>query len=197
MNLPAYTINPKEVVVTDDDYVIPFLFEPGNFGRKALEYPEPDKTSSPTQNGEEDTVTGKWEPQPHDIPIVSPPVVVRAHERFEVLQWYKGIVLSTNQDCFWARLENNTDSTQNDEEAEFPLDEISYDDRKLVRNGAVFYWYIGYHDSASGQRTRQSVIRFRRLPALRRDDIEKAREKAIGLMRKLGSGSGEEQLGGP
>jgi hypothetical protein len=65
-----------------------------------------------------------------------------------------------------------------DEEAEFPMEEVSDADRSFIMPGAVFYWNIGYIDNISGQRTRASVIRFRRLPVWRPEELERAKLKA-------------------
>jgi hypothetical protein len=64
-----------------------------------------------------------------------------------------------------------------EEEAEIPLEELSPHDLPLVRAGAVFYWTIGYRDSVTGQRTRQSSIVFRRLPAWTDRELEALRKK--------------------
>lgn len=47
--------------------------------------------------------------------------------------------------------------------AEFDLDEIGIEDRSLCEPGNLFYWTIGYDVRDGGQRSRASVIRFRRL----------------------------------
>jgi hypothetical protein len=104
---------------------------------------------------------------------------------FTSLQKWEGVVLEVWEDAFLARLVDLTRPGP-DEEAEFPLDEISEEDRPLVRPGAIFYWNIGYHDSSSGQRTRASIIRFRRLPAWRREEIEAARLEAERIRESIG-----------
>lgn len=107
-----------------------------------------------------------------------PQLVVAPTTRFQILQQYEGVVLSVDGDAFWARIVNKTTRDAADEEGEFPLEEVSPTDRGLIRPGAVFYWYIGYHDSTNGQRTRQSVLRFRRLPAVADEDHDVARQEA-------------------
>jgi hypothetical protein len=96
--------------------------------------------------------------------------------RFEVLQKWEGIVLDVLKDSFTARL---IDLTQegSDEEAEFALEEIDEGDKGLLKPGAVFYWNIGYSDSPSG-RARVSIIRFRRLPVWRSEELERAKRDA-------------------
>jgi len=97
--------------------------------------------------------------------------------RFVPLQKWEGTVLQVLEDSFFARLVDLT-SGGVDEEAEFPVEEISDADRSLITPGAVFYWNIGYIDNISGQRTRASVIRFRRLPVWRPEELERAERKA-------------------
>jgi hypothetical protein len=47
--------------------------------------------------------------------------------------------------------------------AEFGIDELSHDDIALCEPGALFYWAVGYRIAPTGQRSRSSVIIFRRL----------------------------------
>ena len=123
-----------------------------------------------------------------------PPVHQYPQSRFLVLQQYEGVVLSVDSESFWARLVNKTSPEETDVEGEFPLDVVSRPDRGLVEPGAVFYWYIGYHDSPSGQRTRQSVLRFRRFPAVDDEDLSQARREARQMMAALDAAGEDEQL---
>ena len=104
---------------------------------------------------------------------------------FAALQRWEGVVLEAGPDRFIARLVDKTSSNA-DEEAEFRLDEISRSDLELVMPGAVFYWSIGYLDRPSGQRHRQSVITFRRLPAWTDRQLEDARKRAEKLGERFG-----------
>src|SRR6266511_2905008 len=97
----------------------------------------------------------------------------RAH--FRALQEWEGTVLDRRADSIHVRLVDKTNGGE--EEAEILLDEISPHDLPLVRAGAVFYWTIGYRDSASGQRSRQSSIVFRRLPAWTDSELAALRKK--------------------
>ena len=96
--------------------------------------------------------------------------------RFEVLQKWEGIVLDVLRESFTARLIDLT-LEGSDEEAEFALDEIDEGDKDLLKPGAVFYWNIGYSDSPSG-RARVSIIRFRRLPVWRSEELQRAKRDA-------------------
>jgi hypothetical protein len=123
--------------------------------------------------------------EPGILPIVRLPVLPSIKEKFNSLQTWEGVVMEVLEDSFFARLVDLTESNP-DEEAEFPLEEVSEEDRKLVKPSAVFYWNIGYHDSRSGQRTRASVIRFRRLPAWTSKEIETAKREARDLREIIG-----------
>jgi hypothetical protein len=104
---------------------------------------------------------------------------------FLSLQKWEGVVLEVRSDSFLTRLVDLT-LPGPDEEAEFSLDEVSEEDRPLIRPGAIFYWNIGYHTSYSGQRTRTSLIRFRRLPAWTREELEAAKREAERLGKSIG-----------
>jgi hypothetical protein len=104
---------------------------------------------------------------------------------FNSLQAWEGIVIEVMVDSFLARLIDLT-NTGVDEEAEFSMNDISDDDKPLVKPGAIFYWDIGYHTSYSGQRTRSSLIRFRRLPAWTQQEIEAAEREADRIGKALG-----------
>jgi hypothetical protein len=121
------------------------------------------------------------EPVPTVVFLRRSPLV---QNRFVPLQKWEGIVLQVLKESFFARLVDLT-SNGMDEEAEFPLEEVSAADWSLVEPGAVFYWNIGYIDSLSGQRTRASVIRFRRLPMWRAEELERAKQKVQYISNEL------------
>jgi hypothetical protein len=104
---------------------------------------------------------------------------------FTSLQAWEGIVMEVMDNTFLARLIDLT-NTGTDEEAEFPIEEVSEEDKPLVKLGAIFYWDIGYHTSYSGQRTRISLIRFRRLPAWTQREIDAAKQQAERIGKALG-----------
>jgi len=101
-------------------------------------------------------------------------------DRFISLQKWEGAVLEVKEDSFFARLVDLTDSNI-DEEAEFSIEELSPEDRPLIKPGAIFYWNIGYLDKRSGQRIHASLIRFRRLPAWTSKEIQQVQEEAARL----------------
>ena len=110
-------------------------------------------------------------------PVVFFKRVPSVQHRFVLLQKWEGTILQVLEDSFLARLVDLSNSGP-DEETELPLEEVSDADRSLVEPGAIFYWNIGYIDSVSGQRTRASLIRFRRLPVWRSEELEKAKHRA-------------------
>ena len=99
--------------------------------------------------------------------------------RFLVLQKWEGTVsaLKEQEKEFVAVIRDLT-QTRSDEEATFPIEEIPDSDRDLLAPGAVFYWNVGYELNSYGQRKRVSAIRFRRLPAWTRSEIESVRRTA-------------------
>ncbi len=109
----------------------------------------------------------------------------RPQDRFVSLQKWEGAVLGVEHNSFFAKLVDLTQGSP-EEEAEFCLDDVSEEDRPLLKPGAIFYWNIGYHDSRTGQRRKVSEIRFRRLPAWTAREIEAARREATRLGDLIG-----------
>jgi len=97
---------------------------------------------------------------------------------FALLQEWEGYVLDISLDSFTATLYDVTeDRGLADEEAEFPLDELSELDKRLLKPGAVFRWLIGYRIKASGKE-RTSRLVFRDLPHWRQKDFIRLESKA-------------------
>lgn len=99
------------------------------------------------------------------------------------LQSWEGAVTDLNSDHFLARLTDNSDGTPL--EAKIPLAEVSEEDACLVELGAIFYWNIGYEVTPSGQRKRNSTVRFRRLPAWTTRELNRAKKEAEGLFEGI------------
>ena len=98
------------------------------------------------------------------IPYIAP--AVRFHEprtSFRILQKWQGIVTAVAEESFTVRLLDLMRDMP-EEEAEISLDEVSDDERPLVKEGAVFLLHVGYATSEGGQRSRTAILRFRRLP---------------------------------
>jgi hypothetical protein len=111
-------------------------------------------------------------------PTVTRPTLV-------ALQEWEGIVAELGVKEFTARLSDLTDRTRKgEEEAHFPLREVSEDDLELLRVGAVFRWTIGFQKlGATKQRISQVV--FRRLPQWTIKDIREADQLADQLTQDL------------
>lgn len=118
-------------------------------------------------------------------PAIFPRGVYASQPRFISLQKWECAVEEIKEDSFVARLVDLTSHGPN-EEAEFSFEEVPITDLPLLKRGAVFYWNIGYSDSISGQRTRVSVVRFRRLPVWKTEELDAAKREAVRLGEKIG-----------
>jgi hypothetical protein len=119
-------------------------------------------------------------------PVVRVPHPATPAHHFNVLQQWEGTVLDTSDREFSASLRDLTAQLP-EEVATFDVAEVSEDDRSLLAPGAVFYWALGYETSATGQRSRVSRIRFRRLPRWTRRDLAKLEERVAKLQGLFGS----------
>lgn len=103
---------------------------------------------------------------------------------FARLQEWEGYVQSVSNNEFTASLFDITNKRDiEDEEADFSIDDLTEDDKKLLKPGAVFRWLIGYR-SIGGTKERSSKIVFRRLPQWTDSDFEAAEKKADFFARK-------------
>lgn len=118
--------------------------------------------------GEPDT--GSPDHKPQDV--VKPPKIFArrpiADTRFISLQSWEGVVEEVFSTYFTALVVEPTSTVE--EFAEIAMEEISPADRELLEPGARFYWSIGYQQNRFGQRTRSSVVRFRRVAPYQRDE---------------------------
>jgi len=120
--------------------------------------------------------TGALE-EPGKEPIPTVKQTIATQNQFISLQKWQGIVVEVKKDAFIAKLIDLTERGV-EEEAEFSIEEVSDDDKELVMPGSVFYWNIGHQISYQGQQTRASMIRFRRLPVWRKEEIDAAKSRA-------------------
>ena len=118
-------------------------------------------------------------------PIIWYPSKFQRATLFKSLIKWRGVVLKIYKDCFLGRLVDQ-DGNSPDEEAEILLSEISDEDLQLIDIGAVFYWSIGYQTNPSGSRIRSSIIRFRRLPVWRSEELSEAQKKTEKTLITLG-----------
>lgn len=103
------------------------------------------------------------------------PKLPTPHVFFRAMQKWEGHVTDVRDDSFIAILSPILGEGP-DQEAEILIEDVSLDDRPLIEPGAVFYWSIGYQDQP--QRTRVSLLRFRRLPIWNQRDLDTAKRKA-------------------
>ncbi|MGA9722562.1 MAG: hypothetical protein WBQ86_08925 [Candidatus Binatus sp.] len=119
--------------------------------------------------------------------VLRVPSISQQSIKFQKLQEYEGEVLSIREMDFDARLVDLTDTGAQRLEATFSIDEVSPSDKPLMREGAVFYWIIGFRDYPNGQRKTEQFVRFRRLPIWSRRDIARLDARADELRTLLQS----------
>jgi hypothetical protein len=108
-------------------------------------------------------------------PVPSPASSAEKRPSFIALQEWEGVVTSVREEAFTARIVDLTHPTGcPDEEAEFPMSELSDDDFGLVTPGAFFRWSVGITKTPGGSKKPTSLIVFRRLPRWTRRDIQRA-----------------------
>jgi hypothetical protein len=183
MNVPALKIDQSQEEkkkLDSSDFPVSFITDPKSLlsltGKQLLTFfRKPEEESHveiPEVTSQQTTGIGEFSP-----PIIQLPAKTKRVNNMISLQKWQGYVLDILDGCLLVRLINLTRKGP-DEEAEIPIDEISEDDKDLIRPGAVFYWNIGYFDSYTRQRTRISLIRFQRLPAWSDEEIDAARQEA-------------------
>lgn len=104
----------------------------------------------------------------------------------EPLQEWEGYVTEVGRESFTARLVDVTARRKlEEEEAEFPISDLSDTDREQLKLGAVFRWVIGYQRSLGGTKRRVSQLTFRRMPAWSKRDLVRAAKKARSFARSI------------
>ena len=105
---------------------------------------------------------------------------------FHAIQEWEGYVVAIRDEDFVVRLLDITSgSTNEEEEADIPLAEISHQDSAKIRPGSVFRWVIGYERSASGTKRRVSEIVFRDVPEITETDLRDGAAWADEAIRSL------------
>lgn len=138
---------------------------------------------STTDTSAAGTTTGSLPDLGYVGPVVTPPEVPRMDSAV-VLQKWEGRVDEVVDDGFVATLTDLSNEGP-DELAEFPMSEVSRHDVSLVVPGAIFYWSVGYRDAVTGQRTHESVLRFRRLPRWTATQRKEAADQALAWKERL------------
>jgi hypothetical protein len=129
-----------------------------------------EQTLSPTVNQDRSILAPLFPEQPRIIPRGA---------TFTPLQEWEGYVTEIGEETFTARLLDLTqDGVVEEEEADFPIAEISDTDQSVLQPGAIFRWVIGYRRTPAGTKERVSLIVFRRLPAWGERELQENRRKA-------------------
>lgn len=105
---------------------------------------------------------------------------------FEPLQEWEGVVREVHEEIFMATLLDVTARRKYEEEvADFPVADVSEDDRQFLKPGGVFRWLIGYERHPSGVKRRASSVVFRRLADWTDQDLAQAEKEAADLLRAI------------
>ncbi|MFQ5717275.1 MAG: hypothetical protein ACE5GQ_09265 [Nitrospinales bacterium] len=166
--------NPEKVYFSDPAMIVPSSKEPYWRGM-----PQEDEMASPNEDTEE-AIDNKIKNL-----VAKPKIYTSRPPDFLVLQKWEGVVQTISEEAFTAILVDLTEESEK-EYAEFFLDDVVPSDKGLLKPGAVFYCCVGYAISESGQRTRGTQLRFRRLPAWGKRDILKAEKEAEAINKEIG-----------
>jgi hypothetical protein len=90
---------------------------------------------------------------------------------------WEGVVTSIGSDIFQAKIVP-LGEVEPVLRGEFLIEEVSEDDRELLRVGALFYVVAGRFQVSRHHSQATSTIRFRRMPRIRPEDIEAAMARA-------------------
>lgn len=101
----------------------------------------------------------------------------QSRSSFRTLQAWEGVVTAVGGESFSAKL-MDLSGDEPDEEAEIDFEEVSADERALIAVGSVFLLHVGYATGEGGQRSRTSILRFRRLPVWTETELASARRTA-------------------
>jgi len=135
-----------------------------------LEYLSDSDTSVRTKAKNTDFEYG----EPIQTPQLAPQFLKPLVGRFKLLQLWEGRITEITENTFSARISDKTNPKLPDEIVTLDIEEISPSDLSLVKLGSVFYWSIRYADFPGRGRSKESKIRFRRLPNWTKKEVEKA-----------------------
>lgn len=115
------------------------------------------------------------------------PKINKPRDKSVVLQDWEGVVETVGNESFTARLRDLTINERDPSEiAEFPVEDVSDDDRELLDVGAVFYVTVGRLIRSNGRQERFGRIVFRRLPGWTSSTLRRAEKRAERFSRYLG-----------
>lgn len=139
------------------------------------------------KNGEHDS-SSDYFAQPSGMSSMSPkwaqsePVLASP---IKVTHRWEGSVLYVHDDFFEAKLTSLTDESA-DVTAEFIIEDLSNDDRSLLRPGASFYVTAILEPRSGGRVRHSSDVRFRRLGRWNEDEIALIKDRAKKRRAALG-----------
>lgn len=142
-------------------------------------------TGNVPSTSEQVNATSSFEGPKVFSPVIFKPTSIAFPKSIPLQQW-EGIVISVGTEYFWARLRDLTNQSNPEEEAEILISEISEEDRKILKPGALFYWSIFYHEKERGPRRRVSDIRMARIPVWREKDVQNAKQEIDEIFSDLG-----------
>jgi len=94
----------------------------------------------------------------------------RFNSRSQLINTWEGKVTDIDGENIFATLYDFSDGTL--DEFEFEFDDLKDGDRKMAKEGALFFLYLGYYTDNRGTKRKSSNIEFRRFPTdLDEDDI--------------------------
>lgn len=80
----------------------------------------------------------------------------------DLKQIWDGMVIGFNEDTITIRLEDKITPTNPDMVVDLSIEEIPIEDRFLIKEGALLFWYIGYREGNKYPRQRFTKISLRR-----------------------------------
>lgn len=128
------------------------------------------------------------EEEPHPLSSQALPEEKSTERSEEIIRDWEGVVDEVLEDegIFSARLRDlTTGEIYPSETAEIPIEDVSDDDRELLRSGAVFYLTTG-RSLRRGRWELFGRMAFRRLPSRTPADLRRIEERARSLIDFLG-----------
>ena len=122
--------------------------------------------------------------------LVSAPALIKnprpspPEARQRLLQMWIGSVGEISRDDFVAVLRDQTDRARPNERVTIGADEVDPQDRSLFAEGATFYWFI-FEEVRRGTRRIVTDLRFRRLPAWSKAELEEVKRRAADRARRF------------
>ena len=185
---------PNPVQTSGEDLV---GYNPGDLiheaGVRAILAPRRDPSPTARQSllgspeSEQSTWIGSQGRDPQWCELLPPSVPAVPTPTLHPLQEWEGCVTEIRGDEFVADLLDLTagDAVES-EEAVFPKDELSPEDRSRLAIGSFFWWVIGYEAAAGRARRHVSRIVFPDLPPMTEADLDRGRDWADWLFERWG-----------